>query len=671
MFGRGSVSPVKASSVAAASRRPLERSAAGDESAAAAAEAAALASLHKRMAGPSSGKAGLAADHGTINRAIYEASKGSRFFRREEEVNARIEGEVRQMLERKDELLKRVPEGGTEWRNIEKRIDVMAAELEKTRDLSRAIVHADMDVFYGACEVLKDPTLEGTCFGVGKGVLVTASYPARAFGVRSGMASHIALKLCPHIRLVDSDHALYAAKSREIQSVLRQYDENLRPASLDESYLDLTDYCANNEMSVDDAVAQLRKQVKETTGLTVSCGVAPNLMLAKICSDRNKPDGQYRILPERAAVLEFMSTLPPRKVPGIGRVTERWLDALGIETCGDIWKHRVVLSLTMRHYEEFLQVYLGLGGNKVAPSARGWRKSVGREHTFTPTSDYNQLLLYLRESAEKVAQDLKEEGYQGQKVTLTCKTSGYVRFTRDRKLQRHVWLADDLFRHAKELFDIERQRQGTFTLRLIGVRAGTLRDLKSADAPGNLKAAFEHANALQKSGPRHEKGEERLGDLGAFVFGNDDVAQSSQDAERELQEAIRASLEEAGLSEPAPDELPSRRPTPSRTPSDASEPAATAPAATALQEAGALSSVLGKRPAHSEGGASVEGGAECPLCGRTVHWPAQASDAAANAAMSRHLDSSECGATTGPPLPEPKAKKARRRGIEAFFGKSL
>jgi DNA polymerase kappa len=140
-------------------------------------------------------------------------------------------------------------------------------------------------------------------------------------------------------------------------------------------------------------------------------------VLAKICSDRNKPDGQYRILPERAAVLEFMSTLPPRKVPGIGRVTERWLDALGIETCGDIWKHRVVLSLTMRHYEEFLQVYLGLGGNKVAPSARGgcrcrltlrhrlcsralslgWRKSVGREHTFTPTSDYNQLLLYLRE----------------------------------------------------------------------------------------------------------------------------------------------------------------------------------------------------------------------------------------------------------------------------------
>jgi DNA polymerase kappa len=140
MFGRGSVSPVKASSVAAASRRPLERSAAGDESAAAAAEAAALASLHKRMAGPSSGKAGLAADHGTINRAIYEASKGSRFFRREEEVNARIEGEVRQMLERKDELLKRVPEGGTEWRNIEKRIDVMVSrQAERAAGSARAV----------------------------------------------------------------------------------------------------------------------------------------------------------------------------------------------------------------------------------------------------------------------------------------------------------------------------------------------------------------------------------------------------------------------------------------------------------------------------------------------------------------------------------------------------
>jgi hypothetical protein len=329
------------------------------------------------------------------------------------------------------------------------------------------------------------------------------------------------------------------------------------------------------------------------------------------------------------------------------------------------------------------------------------------------------------QSAEKVAQDLKEEGYQGQKVTLvstadmwprrtsltsmaqTCKTSGYVvsipsrsgcvlalmsaaalhprsqapaaclagrrplqARQRGESVERHIEDHTELI-CALQLFDIERQRQGTFTLRLIGVRAGTLRDLKSADAPGNLKAAFEHANALQKSGPRHEKGEERLGDLGAFVFGNDDVAQSSQDAERELQEAIRASLEEAGLSEPAPDELPSRRPTPSRTPSDASDPAAAAPATTALQDAGARSSVLGKRPAQSEGGASAEGGAECPLCGRTVHWPAQASDVAANAAMSRHLDSSECGATTGPPLPEPKAKKVRRRGIEAFFGKSL
>lgn len=140
MFGRGSVSPVKASSVAAASRRPLER--ADDPSAAAAAEAAALASLHKRMAGPSSGKAGLAADHETINRAIYEASKGSRFFRREQEVNARIEGEVRQMLERKDELLKRVPENGTEWRNIEKRIDVMVRDGTRRQPVQEPVCHS-------------------------------------------------------------------------------------------------------------------------------------------------------------------------------------------------------------------------------------------------------------------------------------------------------------------------------------------------------------------------------------------------------------------------------------------------------------------------------------------------------------------------------------------------
>jgi len=140
------------------------------------------ASLRKRMAGPSAGKAGLALDQEEINRIIYEASKGSKFFDNERKKDAQVTEQIKRMLEKRDARVREVPQGSAAWRDIEKEIDDMVARLEATRDLSHKIIHCDMDAFYANVELKKDPSLKGKAFGVGGGVLVTCSYEARKFG---------------------------------------------------------------------------------------------------------------------------------------------------------------------------------------------------------------------------------------------------------------------------------------------------------------------------------------------------------------------------------------------------------------------------------------------------------------------------------------------------------
>lgn len=438
------------------------------------------------------------------------------------------------MLTRMDERLRAVPEGTAEWLAIEKKADEMVARIEATRDLTQHIVHCDLDMFYAAVELKRDPSLKGKCFGVGKGVLVTASYEARAFGVRSGMASHIAYALCPHLITVPNDMQSYVAASREIMAIFARFDSNLAQASLDEAYLNITDFCRVQGIEVDDAVAELRRQVREETGLTVSVGVASNKMLAKIGSDKNKPDGQFLLPATRSAALDFMHSLPIRKVPGVGRVTERMLQALGVETCGDIWRLRVRIALVLgdASLEWLLRYHLGIASSVVEPSKRHERKSVGREHTFKPTNDVPRLFALLRESAEQVERDLQKLDFVAKKVTLICKYDNFQRFTRDQTQDRYVSKADEIYRVVKTLLDHELKVQPGLTLRLIGARVGTLKDVRKPADGGPLKKFWADRGGdaeidVPSAQPRH-------GD-GGDVDGDDDEA---------LRLAMAASLDE-------------------------------------------------------------------------------------------------------------------------------
>ncbi|CAE6434629.1 unnamed protein product [Rhizoctonia solani] len=452
------------------------------------------ASLLKRLSGPSSGKAGLAKDQTEINKIIAEVSKGSKFYENEKRKDAELSVRIGKLLLLRDDLMK-----GARIVEIEAVVDKQLAEIESQRDFSQIICHADMDAFYATVETLDNPSLEGTAFGVGIGVLSTASYEARKFGVRSGMATFVAKALCPHLNLLPMRFDRYSEMSDRVFSVLRKYDPNLLAAGCDEGYLNLTAACKEANESPEILVQRMREEVHKETGLTMSCGVAPNKTLAKICSDLNKPNGQYIMAFDRSTVLEFTKNLPMRKMPGTGRVTERILDSLGVRTCGDVFTHRAQLYLLSQqnklHLHSLLCAYMGVHDNAVTPYTRDSRRSLGYERTFNPQNDPKILLETLDKIAEGLAKDCDNRGWAGKTLTLKYKLDTYQSFSRAKPLPKWVMTKEEILPHAQELL----LKEFPLCLRLMGLRLTNLRDLRE-DANTGLKRFWAKGPGASKAG---------------------------------------------------------------------------------------------------------------------------------------------------------------------------
>lgn len=176
--------------------------------------------------------------------------------------------------------------------------------------------------------------------------MTTASYEARKYGCRSAMPGYIGMKLCPHLKIISPDFAWYLECSRKIMDTLRSFGET-SPASLDEAYVSVTDYCARENVTPAEAGERMRAQVKLVSGLTVSAGISPNALISKVAADLNKPNGQFVVEPTVEASIAFASALPIRKISGIGRVSERWLTEIGVQTVGDIYTLRGKLYLVV------------------------------------------------------------------------------------------------------------------------------------------------------------------------------------------------------------------------------------------------------------------------------------------------------------------------------------
>ncbi|KAI3679827.1 hypothetical protein L2E82_50936 [Cichorium intybus] len=279
--------------------------------------------------------------------------------------------------------------------------DYGISELEATRDLSRIWLHVDMDAFYAAVETLSNPSLKGKPMAVGTmSMISTANYEARKFGVRAGMPGFIACKLCPDLIFVPTGFKKYTYYSDLTRKVYHEYDPNFTTANLDEAYLDITK-----------VAEELRENVYKATGLTCSAGIAPNRLLAKVCSDINKPNGQFVLPNDRAAIMTFISSLSVRKIGGIGKVTEHILkDVFEIKHVKIYCKKSSFLCALFSPSS----ASLGLGGTD-PPNVRS-RKI---------------------ELADMLSADMEKECLHGRTLTLKLKTASFeVSLSNLKKLRR-------------------------------------------------------------------------------------------------------------------------------------------------------------------------------------------------------------------------------------------
>ncbi|XP_070541690.1 DNA polymerase kappa-like [Ptychodera flava] len=426
-----------------------------------------------------------------INSIIYEASKGSKFYeneqKKEEQVNRRIEQMQTQMS--------KITELQKERALME--VDKLVEELHAQRDFSRSIVHVDMDMFYAAVEMRDDPSLQDKPMAVGgMGMLSTSNYKARRYGVRAAMPGFIGKKLCPELTIIHPNFDKYRAASKGVQEILAEYDPNFVAMSLDEAYLDFTEHLEKRKHFSREQRTFPYRGTSSEGKTSLEQGIAPNTMLAKICSDKNKPNGQYRVQPSLQAVTEFIKDLPIRKVSGIGKVTEKMLNALCINTCTDLYNHRALLYLLFSKISShhFLRISLGLGSSKIERD--GERKSMSTERTFREISDPVSLFEKCSELSESLAGDMQSEKLKGKTVTLKIKLVTFEIKTRSVTLPFATDSVKDIFNASKELLKTEIQavHPEPLRLRLMGVRmSGFVSQGVSSEKQGSIIAFLQKA----------------------------------------------------------------------------------------------------------------------------------------------------------------------------------
>jgi DNA polymerase IV len=333
----------------------------------------------------------------------------------------------------------------------------------------RQIIHLDMDAFYASVEMLDDPTIKGKPVIVGgprlRGVVSAASYEAREFGVHSALPMAKAMDLCPQGIFLPVRMARYKEVSDQIFEIFLRYTPLVEPLSLDEAFLDVG---ASLKLfgPTEEIARQIKKMVREEIGLTVSAGVAPSKLAAKIASALIKPDG-LTVVPD-GKVRQFLAPLPIEKLWGVGKVTQKDLSLLNVKTIGDLG--RLPKDLLQRRFgQQGLQLYFlakGIDDRPVQPHRKV--KSIGREETFgedilDPEKARKEILLL----SQRVTKRLRRHGVGGRTVSLKVTYNNFSRVTRSLTLPQATDDGRTVYRVCLDL--LEKTEIGKRPIRLLGI----------------------------------------------------------------------------------------------------------------------------------------------------------------------------------------------------------
>jgi DNA polymerase-4 len=343
----------------------------------------------------------------------------------------------------------------------------------------RTIFHVDMDAFFVSVEELYDPSLKGKAVVVGgqrheRGVVSAASYEARKFGVHSAMPLRTAAKMCPHAIFVDGHPDRYREYSEKAYKVLTSFTPQVEMASIDEAYLDMTGTARLHGPPLK-AAHNLHQRMKGETNLNCSVGIGSSRLIAKVSSAQAKPNGVLWIVSGEEA--KFLAPLDVREIPGVGKVMERHLHALGIKKVGDLGK------LEEGELEDrFGKWGLALAGKARGEDAGGWfdtevgadidAKSISHEHTYNEdTADTNQLESTLMRLSEMVGRRLRESNFHARTIQLKLRYKDFTTITRAHTLPAPTQLDTEIFEQIRQLF--RKNWKPGVPVRLLGVHAAS------------------------------------------------------------------------------------------------------------------------------------------------------------------------------------------------------
>lgn len=341
----------------------------------------------------------------------------------------------------------------------------------------RRIVHVDMDAFYAQIEQRDFPEkYAGEPIAVGgnppKGVVKTASYEARPYGVHSAQPAAEAARICPDLIFVSPRMGVYQEESRRIRKILHEYTDLVEPLSLDEAYLDVT-APKQGPASGTLIAKRLREKIYENTGLTASAGVGPSKFVAKVASDQDKPDGLTVVEP--AEQLAFIAGLDVEEFHGIGPVTAEKMREMGLKTGADLQEasEQLLRRTFGKRGGHFKKLAMGADDRPVQPDRE--RKSVGAERTFSDdVGDPQEMVARLRPLARRVAERLQGAEQRGRTVTLKLKRHDHEVSTRQTTIRRAVQSETALIQLAKRL--LRRPHPPKEPVRLLGLSVSSLTD---------------------------------------------------------------------------------------------------------------------------------------------------------------------------------------------------
>ena len=335
----------------------------------------------------------------------------------------------------------------------------------------RAILHLDMDAFFVNVHILENPEDKGVPLAVGgkpgqRGVIASASYEARAKGVRSAMPSSKALKLCPELKLVSSNRPMIRSCSTQVMEILSRYG-TLERMSVDEAFVDLS-----LQKNPEALVKTILKRIKSKTGLPSSAGLATSKLVSKIASDFEKPEGFTVVVPGTES--KFLAPLEIRKMYGIGPKTASLLNGIGIEKCSDI------VSIDIQKLQPLFGQYSvnlknkakGIDNRPVDPSP--WiAKQQGTETTFeSDIKEAKEVELALQELSKEVSESIEQMGKSARTITIKIRWSDFTTITRQKTVPGEIHKSEDIYKVAKSLL-YENWEPGK-PIRLLGVSASRL-----------------------------------------------------------------------------------------------------------------------------------------------------------------------------------------------------